>query len=174
MTPLHRCRARHRRGFKRACRRDDHDARVARIHRSPTGDGAFDHTSTQASAVAGSRGASGTDDHRSSRWRKPVSDRPTFKGLTQIRTTICTKSLVTRSIQGRWENWRNWRLACDNDCGRRSQTVDSKWRDVRVVEGARLESVCRGNSTEGSNPSLSAILLRSRLSSARASAGWRR
>jgi hypothetical protein len=25
-----------------------------------------------------------------------------------------------------------------------------------VVEGARLESVCRGNSTEGSNPSLSA------------------
>ena len=35
-------------------------------------------------------------------------------------------------------------------------------RDVRVVEGARLESVCRGNSTEGSNPSLSAIRLRSR------------
>src|SRR5262249_55662676 len=29
-------------------------------------------------------------------------------------------------------------------------------RDVRVVEGARLEGVCRGNSTEGSNPSLSA------------------
>ena len=25
-----------------------------------------------------------------------------------------------------------------------------------MVEGARLESVCRGNSTEGSNPSLSA------------------
>ena len=33
-------------------------------------------------------------------------------------------------------------------------------RDVRVVEGARLESVCRGNSTEGSNPSLSANLFR--------------
>src|SRR5437762_13495482 len=31
-------------------------------------------------------------------------------------------------------------------------------RDGRVVEGARLESVCRGNSTEGSNPSLSAKL----------------
>ena len=31
-------------------------------------------------------------------------------------------------------------------------------RGVRVAEGARLESVCRGNSTEGSNPSLSAIL----------------
>ena len=33
-----------------------------------------------------------------------------------------------------------------------------EWRDVRVVEGARLESVCRGNSTVGSNPTLSAIL----------------
>jgi hypothetical protein len=32
-----------------------------------------------------------------------------------------------------------------------------------VVEGARLESVCRGNSTVGSNPTLSAILLRSHL-----------
>src|SRR6266516_7684650 len=29
-------------------------------------------------------------------------------------------------------------------------------RGVRVVEGARLESVCRGNLTGGSNPSLSA------------------
>jgi hypothetical protein len=28
-----------------------------------------------------------------------------------------------------------------------------------VVEGARLESVCRGNSTEGSNPSLSANMI---------------
>ena len=35
-------------------------------------------------------------------------------------------------------------------------------RDVRVVEGARLESVCRGNSTVGSNPTLSAIHRRSR------------
>ena len=33
-----------------------------------------------------------------------------------------------------------------------------------MVEGARLESVCRGNSTEGSNPSISAIRLRSRVS----------
>ena len=44
----------------------------------------------------------------------------------------------------------------------RAQPLDRKLlilkvrRDVRVVEGARLESVCRGNSTEGSNPSLSA------------------
>ncbi len=37
------------------------------------------------------------------------------------------------------------------------QPIDSKqWRGVREVEGARLESVCRGNLTEGSNPSLSA------------------
>ena len=34
------------------------------------------------------------------------------------------------------------------------------WRDVRVVEGARLESVCGGNSTVGSNPTLSVIRLR--------------
>jgi hypothetical protein len=31
-------------------------------------------------------------------------------------------------------------------------------RDGRVVEGARLESVFRGNSNVGSNPTLSAIL----------------
>ena len=31
-----------------------------------------------------------------------------------------------------------------------------------MVEGARLESVCRGNSTEGSNPSLSANLRQAR------------
>ena len=43
-------------------------------------------------------------------------------------------------------------------------------RDVRVVEGARLESVCRGNSTEGSNPSLSASLRQS-LASLAASLG---
>ena len=33
-------------------------------------------------------------------------------------------------------------------------------RDGRVVEGARLESVCTGNRTVGSNPTLSAILRR--------------
>src|SRR5690606_16860221 len=35
-----------------------------------------------------------------------------------------------------------------------------KWTDGRVVECARLESVCTSNSTEGSNPSLSATLLK--------------
>ena len=32
------------------------------------------------------------------------------------------------------------------------------WRDVRVVEGGDLESRCGGNSTEGSNPSLSEFI----------------
>ncbi len=43
---------------------------------------------------------------------------------------------------------------------RRARALDpqreSEWRGVRVAEGARLEIVCRGDSTEGSNPSLSA------------------
>ncbi len=39
-----------------------------------------------------------------------------------------------------------------------AQPPDQVRRDVRVVEGARLESVCRGNSTVGSNPTLSASL----------------
>ena len=34
--------------------------------------------------------------------------------------------------------------------------ASESWRDDRVAEGARLESVCTGNRTEGSNPSLSA------------------
>src|SRR6266545_7566784 len=44
-------------------------------------------------------------------------------------------------------------------------------RDVRVVEGARLESVCRGNSTVGSNPTLSAIRASARNRSTRAYGG---
>ena len=45
-------------------------------------------------------------------------------------------------------------------------------RDVRVVEGARLESVCRGNSTVGSNPTLSASS--TRLISSGFLSRWRR
>ena len=41
----------------------------------------------------------------------------------------------------------------------RLKTIQRIRRDGRVVEGARLESVFRGNSNEGSNPSLSAIYL---------------
>ena len=43
--------------------------------------------------------------------------------------------------------------------GRERERFDpssSTWRGDRVVEGARLEIVCTGNGTEGSNPSLSA------------------
>ncbi len=37
------------------------------------------------------------------------------------------------------------------------RALDNLWRVVRVVEGARLESVYTGYRIEGSNPSLSAI-----------------
>jgi hypothetical protein len=35
----------------------------------------------------------------------------------------------------------------------------AQWRGGRVVEGARLERVYTGNRIEGSNPSLSAIVI---------------
>ena len=38
------------------------------------------------------------------------------------------------------------------------------WRGGRVVEGARLESVYRGNSIMGSNPILSAIYILKQIS----------
>ena len=47
-------------------------------------------------------------------------------------------------------------------------------RDGRAVDGGGLENHCSRKVTGGSNPSPSANLLRSRLNSARASAGWRR
>src|SRR6266516_2746649 len=85
-----------------------------------------------------------------------VSDRRTLKGLTQFPTTgPFPRSQLADSLRdggrGRFEG---------GFCATLFQTVRNflilKRRDVRVVEGARLESVCRGNSTEGSNPSLSA------------------
>ncbi len=36
-----------------------------------------------------------------------------------------------------------------------SHLLESRWRGGRVVEGAALEMLYRGNSIEGSNPSLS-------------------
>ena len=42
------------------------------------------------------------------------------------------------------------------DCSLRSN--HATWRDGRVVEGAALEMLFRGNSNEGSNPSLSVQL----------------
>ena len=44
------------------------------------------------------------------------------------------------------------------------------WRGGRAVEGAALEMLFRGNSNEGSNPSLSASFLTRRVLSARLSA----
>lgn len=41
--------------------------------------------------------------------------------------------------------------------GRKSASL--KWTGAGVVDRARLESVCAGNGTEGSNPSLSAIMI---------------
>ena len=66
--------------------------------------------------------------------RLPVSDRGTLGGLTQFAR----------------------QFGCRADPLARKPRILKTRRDVRVVEGARLESVCRGNSTEGSNPSLSA------------------
>ncbi len=41
----------------------------------------------------------------------------------------------------------------------RCYTEEANWRGGRVVEGARLESVFRGNSNVGSNPTLSATFV---------------
>jgi hypothetical protein len=41
-------------------------------------------------------------------------------------------------------------------CARHTISRPEMRRGVRAVEGARLESVCRGNLTAGSNPALSA------------------
>ena len=43
-------------------------------------------------------------------------------------------------------------------CGHALCKLQISWRDGRVAEGARLESVFRGNSNVGSNPTLSAII----------------
>ena len=70
------------------------------------------------------------------RRRVPVSDLRTFGGVSQF--------LSQSGVLG----WT----------ARPKLLILQVRRDVRVVEGARLESVCRGNSTVGSNPTLSARL----------------
>ena len=52
----------------------------------------------------------------------------------------------------------NWGLSLLPGGGNPIRVNATPRRDGRVVEGARLESVYRGNSIEGSNPSLSAML----------------
>ena len=85
-----------------------------------------------------------------------ASDRETLRGLTQFSTATvgrACKSLNTRPI----EQQRNLKGGLwDKLFQTARKLLILKWRDVGVVDRARLESVCRGNSTEGSNPSLSA------------------
>jgi hypothetical protein len=75
-----------------------------------------------------------------------VSDLKRFPGLTQFRRTVlCAvrKPLDSTVI----ENCAKGPTACDNPMSDRSQVIDSKRRDVRVVEGARLEialTICDG------------------------------
>ena len=89
-----------------------------------------------------------------------ASDRATLEGLTQFlafeRIWSAPKPLNTNRIGGKLGT-RSRRAIISCLTARKSLIL--KRRDVRVVEGARLESVCRGNSTVGSNPTLSAILL---------------
>jgi integrase-like protein len=68
---------------------------------------------------------------------------------TEIKATICVPESVTS--QSRHS------LTLSGSPPHGKLLIPLNRRDVRVVEGARLESVCRGNSTVGSNPTLSAI-----------------
>src|SRR6478609_8133706 len=54
---------------------------------------------------------------------------------------------------------RVWSTTLQNRVEVHACVCPSLRRDGRVAEGARLESVFRGNSNVGSNPTLSAILL---------------
>ena len=58
-------------------------------------------------------------------------------------------------------SWESCMINCGPDRSSVSRPGPNLRRDVRAVEGARLESVCRGNSTVGSNPTLSATLFSS-------------
>jgi hypothetical protein len=75
-----------------------------------------------------------------------VSDRGTLRGLTQfpaMPVVVAAKPLKANVIGESCERHR----ACAIIFASRSQLVDSKRRDVRVVEGARLEialTVCDG------------------------------
>jgi hypothetical protein len=86
----------------------------------------------------------------------PVSDRGTLEGLTQFRFVpprVCRQAIgTTRHLRS---NMREGRFCATLFKAARKSLI-LKRRDVGVVDRARLESVCRGNSTEGSNPSLSA------------------
>src|SRR5215510_8114602 len=85
-----------------------------------------------------------------------VSDRARLEGLTQFLTQsfdACPQIAEDKSTCGT-AGFEGGFCATLFRTGRNSLIL--KRRDVGVVDRARLESVCRGNSTVGSNPTLSA------------------
>ena len=89
-----------------------------------------------------------------------VSRLATLDGLTQFRfrsPRVCQQAIGTTGHLR--SNMREGRFCAILFLAARNSLI-LKRRDVRVVEGARLESVCRGNSTVGSNPTLSANFVR--------------
>src|SRR3954447_612120 len=87
-----------------------------------------------------------------------VSDRATLEGLTQFGFSSRRAYLQTIGTTGHAESDMREGRFCAILFQAARKSLILKWRDVGVVDRARLESVCRGNSTEGSNPSLSANL----------------
>ena len=89
-----------------------------------------------------------------------VSDRPTLEGLTQFpfastgawQQTLGTVGHVRSNVREGRFCATLFQTACNS--------LILKRRDGGVVDRARLESVCRGNSTVGSNPTLSANIFR--------------
>src|SRR5205809_6409793 len=130
------------------------------------------------------RSSSRSDDTtRRFRWRRStaalwqlneiaVSDRAGLEGLTQVlfvSPRVCQQTVAaTGHLRSDMREGTFCAILIQTAC----KSLILKRRDVRVVEGARLESVCRGNSTVGSNPTLSAIRLRSRNTSPRATTTW--
>ena len=83
-----------------------------------------------------------------------AADVPVCAAAAEIPCEMRVKDLRLRD----WRHTINLPMGCRNSG---PEANCSAWRGVRVVEGARLESVCRGNLTEGSNPSLSASTYKS-------------
>ncbi len=84
------------------------------------------------------------DEQRKNGLREPNgADAPDIKTIVEISEEVTSQLRHSLVLQG------------DPPSGK--LLIPFERRDVRVVEGARLESVCRGNSTVGSNPTLSAI-----------------
>ena len=85
------------------------------------------------------------DEQRKNGLREPNgADAPDIKTIVEISEEVTSQLRHSLLLRG------------DPPSGK--LLIPLKGRDVRVVEGARLESVCRGNSTVGSNPTLSAKL----------------